>query len=211
MPPEQINEVFETMFSALRKTSETKPELSGVPSHARPAAAPAAAAEPTMDELKAAFDPNSDSFNPKAMVARIVDANYSGIIGDISRNASAGLKSELRQQLPDFKDFERDIDEVVSAIPPSQVTSQSYLQAYFAVKGLRATQREIQDRAKPPSTVPPSSPKLVVDDVKVSDEDRQVAAVMFRGAADPVAEYKKAQKMMEVQVMRVPGDAPRKP
>jgi hypothetical protein len=209
MPPEQINEVFETMFSALRKTSG--PDLSGVPAHAKPVVERTEPKKPTMDELKAAFDPSSDTFNPEAMVARIVDANYGGIVADISRNANAGLKNEIRSQLPDFKEYEADVDNLVSAMPAGTVNQGSYLQAYFTVKGFKQTQKEIADRAKPPTTVVPSAPRVEGDDLKMSQEDMDVARVMFRGAADPIAEYKKAAKMMESQNIRVPGDAPRKP
>ena len=206
MPEDQINEVFDALFSAV-KNKANGPDLSGVPAHARKDEPPAPK-KLSKDELKEFFDPNSEKFDPAAAMRLVVEENYSGLLNDIGANATVGLKAAIKAQLPDFHKYEADIDTVLKAVPSSQINQGFILDTYFKVKGLRQTQTELADAAKPPTTVRPSPKK---DDVEtgsdqLSDEDKQVAMVMFRGSADPIAEFKKASKMMDTQNMRVPGD-----
>ncbi len=199
MPEEQLNEVFDALMTAARRPAGQ--DMSGVPAHARPA--PAAPKVPTRDELKDMLDPNSEKFDPESAFKSVVEANYGGLLTDISRNASAGVKAEVRRQLPDFDQYEADIDTVLSGVP--NVNAAVIVDTYFRVKGLRTTQKEIEERARPPKTVAPSPAKSSIES-EISAEDQEIARVMFRGSADPIAEYRKAQQMMETQHIRVPGD-----
>lgn len=205
MPEEQLNEVFDALMSAARKKDQA-PDMSGVPSHARPAQReePAAPKMPTRDQFKEMLDPNHENFNPEVAFKAVVEANYGGLINDIGRNATAGIKGELRRQLPDFDKYEADIDTVLAG--SGNVSQAQMVDTYFRVKGLRQTQEEIAARQKPPVTAPPSPRKEQATEPAMSSEDIEVAKVMFRGSADPIAEYKKAQQMMDAQHIRVPGD-----
>jgi hypothetical protein len=209
MPEEQIGEVFNTMLEAVMNKggSNGGRDMSGVPEHARPVA-PAAPKQPTKEEFKKMLDPNDEGFNPEAAFKMFVDANYGGLINDIGRNASAGLKVSLRNRFKDFGTYEADVDKVLSRIPAAQVNEDLIINTYFQVKGYRATETEMREAARPPKTVEPSPARVDSSAAtQFNDEETAVAKVMFPGAADPVAELRKAQALMDKGHVRVPGDA----
>lgn len=212
MPEEQISEVFDTLFEAVRHKPAGGRDLSGVPAHAQPAPVREEKKPITKEQLRKMFDPNDEeNFNPQAAMKMMVEENYSGILNDIGRNASVGMKAAVRTRLPDFDKYEQDIDTVLATYPPTQVTADLITNTYFQVKGYRQTEAEIRDRQKPPTTAPPSPARreepAAVDDPEIL----AVARVMFPGSPDPLGELKKAEALMTKGHIRVPGDPKPKP
>lgn len=197
MSEEQIGETFDTLFNAVRQPRE-------------PAVAPKV--EPpkpkmTDEDLRKRFDTTSDDFNPRAALADFVQENYGGLITDISRKANEGMKAAVRGMIPDFQEHEADIDAALANVDPNQINQQVMVDTYLRVVGAKALKGKLADRAKPPKTVEPR-PKPDDAPAQLSAEEQTVARVMFRNAADPIAEYHKALKMMGESgvTVKVPGD-----
>ena len=202
MTPEQLNETFESLFTALRQPVERQA--------APQAPAPAPEPELSNETVRDRFDPTSDKFDPIGAVRDITQRNYGGLIEDIGKRANAGMKESLRRQLPDFDKHEADIDRVLANVPANQINEQVLANTYFSVLGAKEAARIKGERDKPPTTRQPSTKKEETERPKLSSEEEQVARVMFRGSADPIKAYLDAQEKMEKGYqMRVPGDAPR--
>lgn len=204
MSEEQINETFETLFTAVRQPIVREVE--------RVAPAPVPEPELTNENFRERFDPQSDKFDPMGAVRDITQRNYGPLIEDIGKRANAGMKEGLRRRLPDFDKHEADIDKVLEKVPANQINEQVLAQTYFSVLGAKEAQKLVNERAKPPVTREPSPRKEETERPKLTAEEEQVAKVMFRGSADPIKDYIEAQDKMEKGYqMRVPGDAPRTP
>ena len=187
MTEDQINETFNSLFQAIRQ-----------PVNQPPAAPKVEAPKPvTNEDVKERFDPMSDKYDPVGAVRDIAQANYGGLLEDISRRANAGMKQALKAQLPDFDKHEADIDKVLAGVPANQVTQELVAQTYFAVLGAKEAARIQGERNKPATTVPPSTQKPEETPVKLSPEEESVARVMFRGSQDPIKDYLEAQKKMD--------------
>jgi hypothetical protein len=202
MSPEQLNETFESLFTALRQPVQQQQ------------AAPPPAPEPvlTNEAVKERFDPQSDKFDPIGAVRDITQRNYGGLIEDIGKRANAGMKEALRRQLPDFDKHEADIDRVLANVPANQINEQVLANTYFSVLGAKQAAELQKQRTRPPETRQPSTKREETERPKLSAEEENVARVMFRGSADPIKDYLDAQAKFENGYqMRVPGDAPKAP
>lgn len=207
MSEEQVNEVFDTLFSAVKRGPD-----SGVPSHARPAEPRVEAPKPvTKDELREAFDPNSEKFDPQAAIDRIVTQNYGGLLNDIGNRATSGMRVALKAQFPDIDDYQQGIDQVLQGRNPAQITQQEYVGAYLMAKGAKQVENEVRERTKKPATTTPS-PAVDLEaqeretQDKLSPAEEDVAKIMFRNSADPVAEFKRASALARNFKVKVPGD-----
>lgn len=199
MSPEQLNETFDALFTAVRQPVE------------RQAPAPVREPEPelTNEGVRDRFDPASDKFDPIGAVRDITQRNYGGLIEDIGKRANSGMKESLRRQLPDFDKHEADIEKVLANVPANQINEQVLMNTYFSVLGAKEAAKMQRDRNKPPETRQPSTRKEETERPKLSSEEESVARVMFRGSADPIKDYMDAQDKFEKGYqMRVPGDAP---
>lgn len=199
MSEQQINETFETLFTAIRQPQQQQQ-------------APVPKPEPkalTNEDVRDRFDPNSDKFDPISAVRDIAQQNYGGLIEDIGKRANAGLKEGLRRQLPDWDKHEQDIDKVLANVPAANVTQELLAQTYFAVLGAKEAARIQGERNKPPTTIAPSTQQQEHDAApKLSEEEQSVARVMFRGSADPIKDYIEAQKKFEAGYsLKVPENA----
>lgn len=196
MNEEQIGETFNTLFNAVRSPVERTVEAPPPPKRL------------SADELKERFDTTSDKFDPRSAITELVNENYGGLITDISKKANEGMKTSFRTNIPDFKEHEADIDKVLQGIDPNLVSQQVMLDAYLRVVGAKSLKVKIGEATRPPTTHSPT-PRKEEQDEKLSEEEINVAKVMFRGAADPIAEFRKASKMMgESGVsVKVPGEA----
>jgi hypothetical protein len=197
MNAEQIGETFDQMFAALRRpTEQTPPEKEDPPPKRL-----------TNEDLKERFDSTSDKFDPRGAMQEFVAENYGGLITDISKKANEGMKAAVRGMIPDFQEHEQDIDKALEGVDPNLINQQVMVDTYLRVVGAKSLRQKISDRAKPPTTVPPT-PRPEETTEKLSPEEEAVARVMFRNEADPIAAYHKAQKMIgEAGVtVKVPGD-----
>lgn len=205
MSEDQIND---TVTMLLRASMEKEGSAGGNTTVAAPPPPPAL---PSADEMKDAFDPTSPNFNPVEMVKKITEANYSGLLSDISGRANGAMKMGLRDKLPDFVEHEGEIDTALKNVPPAQITQDLLFDTYLRVKGLKATAEMMKQRQAPPSTRPPT-PKVEDGEpggsTKLSAQEEAVAKDMFRGAADPIASYQKAKAMLDGGELKikVPGD-----
>lgn len=188
MSEEQLNETFESLFQAIRQPVQQQQAPAPKPPEPEPL---------TNDGVRDRFDPNSDKFDPIGAVRDITQRNYGPLIEDIGRRANAGLKENLKRQLPDFEKHEKEIDQVLQQYPANQVNEAVIAQTYFAVLGAKEAARIQQERNKPATTVPPSTQKQEVEPTKLSADEEAVARVMFRGAEDPIKAYLDAQKKFE--------------
>lgn len=203
MNEEQMNEVFDTLFNAARNQN------AGVPQHAQQVQEPAAPKIPDKESLREYFDPTSDKFDPMAVIGQVVEANYGGLLGDINKRALSGVEVAMRQQFTDFDKYKADIDQILAGRPATTISQQDYLAAYYMAKGARATEAEVRERQKPPTTATPSPQAIepVVDPRDVlSPTEKEVAAIMFRGEADPEAAFRAARARATGGVTKVPGD-----
>lgn len=206
MSEEQVNEVFDTLFSAVRRGPN-----SGVPEHAqeRPRVEPPRPV--TKDELREAFDPNSEKFDPQAAIDRIVTQNYGGLLSDIGNRATMGMKMALKSQFPDIDEYEAGINQVLKGRDPATITQQEMVGAYLMAKGAKQVEQEVQARTRKPAVTPPS----VQEDPEAREREREeslskdeedVARIMFRNSADPVAEFKRTRNLAKNWKIKVPGD-----
>lgn len=191
MDEDQLNEVFDTMFTAL-KTKREEPDYSGVPAHARPREEPKPA-EPTQDQLKEAYrkmlDPQSDDFNPMAAFQDIMKRTTGPLMGSINQRAIAGMMSSFRDNVeyPDFKEHERDIAQVLAKKDPTTLSESDVIGTYLMVVGAKQIDEKRKAAKKPPTTVAPS-PDVIKPPVKTAvsqlDEmELSVARAMYRGKA----------------------------
>lgn len=207
MSEDQVNEVFDTLFSAVKRGPD-----SGVPAHARQEAPKVEVPKPvTKDELREAFDPNSEKFDPQAAIDRIVTQNYGGLLTDISGRANMGMKIALRDKFPDIDQFEDGINTVLGNRPAQN--EREYIGAYLMAKGARQVETETEARktaAKPRTTQPSTQVDREAEERtnqdKLSPDEEQVARIMFRNSADPIAEFKRTAALARDFKIKVPGD-----
>lgn len=177
MSPNEINELFGSLTTALRArpTPEPEPEpdpvddefrrtfgIGGSPAAAQrpqPAAAPDGGQQPAApapaqpqplspEQLKDMFNPESEQFNPEQAITRIVATNYGGLIGDINQRSLEGVFSSYRQRVHDFAEYEPAVREALAEIPAHLINDRLVGQFYLVKKGERVTQQEMRDRAK---------------------------------------------------------------
>lgn len=186
MSEEGMNDLFETLTTAVRsggvKPSAEEPVVTA-PEPPKPA---------TADEVKDAFDVNSDAFNPVAMITKTIEQNYGPLIEGLATRGMHGLHSSMQDQFPDYSDFKDEVTAELNKIPPTQVTDQLVLNVYLRQKGLRQAQKERKERADTAgtATLTPSVPEVPVKKALELDElQKTVARQMFRGSADPEKDY----------------------
>lgn len=199
---DQLNEVFETLFTAARNAN------SGVPAHARePEPKAPAAPQYTRDELREMMDPSSDKFDPEAAILQVTSKNYGNLIQDLGTKALSAVELSVRQQFPDFDQYKGGIDQILRGRDPSTISQADMVGAYFMAVGAQKVEQERKERLKPPTTQPPSPAK---DDAtatpKLSADEERAARIMFPEAADPNLAYTEAVGRMTKGVTKVPGD-----
>lgn len=201
MSEDQINETFDSLFRAIKAPAANNATVEP----------PKPKKEPiSSDVLREKFDPNSDKFDPRGAFVELANENYGGLLNDISAKANEGLKNSLRNKLPDFEEHEADIDRMLANVDPSLVNQALMTQTYLAVVGAKEVDKKLKERQKPPTTREPTSrsPEDREAKPKLSDEEKQVARVLFRNSKDPEGDYLKAQKMMDDGYeLKVPGEA----
>jgi hypothetical protein len=211
MDEDQLNEVFDTLFSAAKSGRE-----SGVPAHAQETVPkPEAPKLPTVDELKAKFDPSSDQFDPVAAIDQIVSVNYGGLLGDINQRSLSAVEVSIAQVYPDYMEYKADINKVLAGRNPTTISQNDLVGAYVMAKGAKVVQKELEDRKKPPTTRTPSANNgsdeggtSSAKDDKLTPEMEATARIMFRGSADPIKAFREAEaKSKDWSKMKVPGDA----
>lgn len=206
---EQINSVVDTMFSALasRSSGSVDDGAGGGGSPPPSSGTPEPPAEPDYKEL---FDPQSDKFNPKGAVADIVARNYGKLIGDISTRATTGQFMRFREEYPDFKDFEGDIQSTLKKSGAINPTDEQIIGVYYAAKGMRQTQRERQDRATASQRGTPPGPADTRDERpkqrSLDEDEKAVARRMFSHKEDPEKAYLEYAEKLEKgdTTMKVP-------
>ena len=197
MSEEQINDTFNTMFAAMRRPAEVPP----APRIEAPKA-------PSREDLKERFDTMSDKFDPDGAVRDLVTANYGGLISEIGQKANEGMYMSLRATLPDFDKHEQDVRTVLKDVPANQINQNTLMNTYFSVVGAKTVGEQIKSRQAAPTTRQPSNQKAEDAGPNLTKDEEEVARVMFRNSADPLADYKKALKMVDEGSMsvKVPGD-----
>ena len=138
------------------------------------------------------LDPNSEQFSPTKAFAMYVERQYGGFLGDLNSRSVRAMYSNFRNEFPDFKEYEADIETALANVPPNQVSDRLVLQQYFSAKGIRQTQKERAEAAKlkGQSTLPPT-PTPAAKVVELSQHEKAVAVKMFPDKQDPEAEYRK--------------------
>lgn len=189
---QQLNEAFDAMFQAARANGDRV--RGSEPSREE---APPAPKLPTAEEIRRKFDPNDELFDPMSVIQQYTEAQYGPLLTGIAGRTTANMIANFRQQIPDFVDYEADVLRVLQGTDPRTLTTEQVVGAYYAAKGARITQKEIEERRKPPKTSEPSprhedgEPK-----VKLTPEEQTAARKLFRHAADPEAAYIKAQSLV---------------
>lgn len=200
----EINELFGVLLNSVPRGDQL-----GAPAHARqpePPAQPEVKA-PSRDELREMLDPSSDKFNPETALHQFVEANYGSLLGDVTKRANLAIKNKMATELPDFKQYEADIDAYLGGVDPRLVNENTYMQAYFTVKGLKQTQKEIADRKRPATTMEPTPTVNEDPRQSLSKEEEAVARQMFPNSKDLAKDFRRAQAMTsEGFSVRVPGD-----
>lgn len=190
MTAKNINELFLGLLSQQGRNGGRSEEA------ARPE--PKAAVEPP--NYKEMLDANHDNFNPEAAFKAFVEQNYGGLLGDINKRSVQGLYSRYKSEIHDFGEFEADIEKALAGKDPTTLSDNDVLGTYLTLKGAKTLQKERQERATAAgsSTRKPSAPAggegPPEDDIVLSDQQKQVAHVMFGGKDDPEGEYKKWKK-----------------
>lgn len=196
----QLNEAFDAMFQAARANGDR------VRNNEAPARVePIAQVMPTAEEVRRKFDPNDEMFDPMSVIQQYNEAQYGGLLTGIASRTTANMISNFRTEIPDFQEYEGDVLSVLKGVDPRTLTAEQVVGAYYAAKGARITQKEIQERKKAPTTTTPTprhedaEPK-----VKLTSEEKTAAQKLFRHAADPEAAYIKAQSLVGNFEMKVP-------
>lgn len=187
MTPEQITNLFEDMANGLRARPTAPPADGGEQSLGLPGRVPPKPREePTKlskEQLKEYFDPNSEKFDPGAAVVALGQENFGNLLGDINRRSITGLFGTFRSDIPDFKDYEADIQTALQGRDPASITERDVLGVYLQAKGLRHTLKERADRAAKSATTlaPTPDPKdKKPESEPLSALEEQVADRMFR-------------------------------
>lgn len=184
MSEEQMNETFNTLFTAIRRPAEPAPKA---PEPPKPL---------TNDDVKDRFDPMSDKFNPIGAVGEIVAHNYGGLINDIGKKANEGVFVSLRNKMADFAEHEDDVRKVLEQVPPNAINEQLVMQTFLGVVGAKEVGKRMSERSRAPSTHVPSPHKEETSQ-DLNPDEIEVAKMMFRNQPDPLAAYRKAQKMVD--------------
>ena len=192
MDAEQINDLFNTMSSAVRAAgSAPAPAVVAAP-EPKPEPTP----EPkTSTELREMFDPSSESYNPEDAVAQINLRNYGPLIDSISNNAISGMFAAFEKEVPDFDDFRPQIEESLKGIPQVQWNAGVVSQLYLQAKGAKTLQNERAEaeKAKGAKTLTPSPASVEDEAAKTRAElpeiEKQTAIKMFPRHSDPVGQY----------------------
>ena len=211
MSPEQINDLFDTMGTAVRTLGDasrapapdpTDPLTALRPAPAAAAPAPVAPEKPpaiTDDEVRGAFDPSSEVYDPRSMVGRLVTESYGPLVGDINLRAIQGMFGRFEKHFADFKDYEEDVMNSLRGVPPAAVNETMVAQAYLMAKGMKVTlkERETAAQAAGATTIEPSVPEVVTPEPELSAVEVEVAKKMFAKYDDPLAQYRLRSKQIE--------------
>jgi hypothetical protein len=209
MDEDQLNEVFDSLFSAVKAGRE-----SGVPDHAREQTPPVVPKAPDKDTLKAMFDVNSEHFDPQAAIDQIVTANYGGLLSDINSRSLSAVEVSIAQVYPDYMEYKADINKILAGKPPATISQNDLVGAYIMARGAKVVTKEMEARKAPPTTRTPSPSNSNEDGTppnngarKLSSDEEAAARIMFRGSADPIKAFRDAEaKAADFNKMKVPGD-----
>lgn len=186
MSPSQINNVFETLLKARTQNGE-------------PASQPRREEPPKPQiDFKAAFDPNSEHYDPESALRAFAETNYGGLMQQISSRTVSGLYANLRSRIHDWQDFESEVNEIVSKIPSDQVDEGRIFGTYLAIKGKRAFDNERRARSAGASTHQPSPSQEVPVEEPLQPEEREIARSLFPKATDPEQSYKDYKKKIGI-------------
>lgn len=210
MDEDQLNEVFDSLFTAARAGRD-----SGVPGHAREETPRVEVPKPPdKDALKAMFDVNSEHFDPQAAIDQIVTANYGGLLSDINTRSLSAVEVSIAQIYPDYMEYKGDINKILAGRAPATISQNDLVGAYIMARGAKLVTKEMEERKKPPTTRPPSASNSNEDGAppsngtrKLTSEEEGVARIMFRSSPDPIKAFREAEaKALDFNKMKVPGD-----
>lgn len=223
MNEDQINEVFDTMFGALKDRRNAgggeEPDYSGIPRHARPverqpdAQAQAQQIEALRTKYKKMMDPNDESYDPLTAMSEIAQLTVNPLLGTVNQRAIAGMLSAFRgnPEYPDFAEHEKEISLVLSKRDPATLTENDVIGTYYTVAGIKHIEEKKKAAKKPPTTVTPSPDKVKPPQEsavsKLDDTELSVARVMYRGKATSDEEAAKMyldDMELEAKPMQVP-------
>ena len=188
MEPEQLNDMFNTMATAVRTAG------SAMQAPPEPVVEPPPPAK-SVEEINEMFQAGSETFDPEGAVDAIVKKNYGPLIGSIGQNAAAGMFAAFEKVAPDIDEFRPAIEEALRGVPQVQWNQGLLAQQYFQQKGIKTLrlEREAAAKAQGASTLTPSPETVETEATRIRDEmpdsEKEVAKSMFPNEADPVGKY----------------------
>lgn len=200
MSPTEINQLFNQMVVALRAPLQQPP----------PTATPAE--PPKGPDMRQAFDPNSEGFAPEQAMDHFVRKNYSGLLGEISNRSMEGLYANLRSELPNFTEVEKEVRELLSKRDPTTLRREDVIGAYYGVMGFHVSEdlRKKQRTTPGTNTAAPSArhDPDAEPEPQLTENEKRMAHQFFGDKADPIKAFREAQKQVDGgREMKVPVGA----
>lgn len=198
MSPTEINQLFNQMVIALR-APVTQPT-------------PEPAPKPKEPDMRQAFDPNSEGFAPEQAMDHFVRKNYSGLLGEISNRSMEGLYANLRNELPNFSEVEREVRDLLSKRDPTTLRREDVIGAYYGVMGFHVSEdlRKKQRTTPGTSTAAPSArhDPDAEPEPQLTENEKRMAFQFFGDKSDPIKAFREAQKQVDGgREMKVPVGA----